>query len=499
MMRTIWRLVPVLCVLAALSPFLLPHIPVGTDLPKHVMVARVVASYNDARFGYANHFDLDLGPRPTFLGALTLAGLAKILDPFDAAKAYLALFVVGLWLSGRFLAVRAGQPALAALLLLPLAHSFCVFSGFLPYIGSIPLFALLLGVLISQPPGFKRSTWICVLMLILHGFHIVGFAAGCFAVVLFAVDRKEGWRIAWSDLAALMPAVFTAGYYLLHKSPQSSTWFFHGPLGQIKAYIGYNAWTLSRVAGYLFIGLVVVLAAQIAWQAYRQPKKPRLLFLIIALAVIGLLSPYQIGDWFVVGSRTLPFVVVASLAFLNFSERSSMILATVVLGFLVISGWLNTRIALNVQDAYRTFFSGIPALDYGARMLPVIEDPNLGGNQYIQPFAGIEDAYNIYRGGSNPYCFSSPWVKTGAVILRARNAPDYALKFSTRTPDYRGAPQKYNYIVLFGKLPEVTRVVANEMCLGFSNGPLAVYKSCRGADRPVEGRPDNYSAPATGR
>jgi hypothetical protein len=482
-MRLIWHSVAVLCVLAALSPFLLPHIPVGTDLPKHVMVARVVASFDEARYGYANHFSLELRPRPTILGALTLAGLVKALDPFDAAKAYLALFVVGLWLSGRFLAVRAGQPPLAGLLLLPLAHTFYVFAGFMPFIGAIPFFAILLGVLIKRPGGLRRSVWICVLTLVLYGFHIVGLAAGCFAVVMFAFDRKDGWRVAWSDLAALVPAVSFAGYYLAYKRPQSSTWYYYGPLGQIKAYIGYNAWTLSRVGGVLFIGLIVALAAFVAWQAYRQPKKPRLLLLMFAMTVTGLLSPYQIGDWFVVGSRTFPFVVVASLAFLRFSQRSSRILATVVAGFLAASGWFNTRAALNVQEAYRIFLSGIPAMEYGARMLPVVEDDSAGGNQYIQPFAGIEDAYNIYRGGSNPYCFSAPWVKTGGVILRSKYPSDYAFKYSTRTPDYRGASREYNCVVLFGKLPEVARVVANEMCLGFSNGPLSVYRPCGAAER----------------
>ena len=156
-----------------------------------------------------------------------------------------------------------------------------------------------------------------------------------------------------------------------------------------------------------------------------------------------------------------------------------------VFGFLAVSGCLNARIALKVQDAYRTFLSGTPAVDYGARMLPIIEDMNTGGNQYIQPFAGIEDAYNIYRGGSNPYCFSTPWIRTGAVVLRSKYPLDYAFKYSDRTPEYVGVSRKYNYVVLFGKLPEARRVVADEMCLSFSNGPLSVYRSCPNADSPA--------------
>jgi hypothetical protein len=493
--QLLWNLVPVLCIVAAAAPFILPRIPVGNDFAKHVMVARVLTSYNQPKYGYASHFDLDLKPRPTVLGELALAGLEKVFEPFDAAKAYLALFVAGLWLAGRFLAVRAGQPALAGVLLLPLAHSWPVFVGLLPFIGSIPFFALLLGVLIGQPRGPARSAWICLLLLVLDGFHIVGLAAGCFAVVLFAFDRKDRWRVAWGDLLALAPAVCLAGHFLIHDRRQSSKWYYHGPIGQIKAYLGYNAWTLSRVAGVLFLGLAVALAAWVAWQAYRERKKPRLLLLAAAMVVAGLLLPVQIGDWFVVGSRTFPFAVVATLGFLRFSRPSCRVVAAVVCGFLAVSACLNTRIALHAQEAYRIFLSGMPAVDYGARMLPVIEDLNTGGNQYVQPFAGIEDTYNVYRGGSNPYCLATPTFKTGAVILRSKYAPDYAFRYSDLVPDYSGVSRKYDYVVLFGKLPEARRVVAGEMCLGFSNGPLSVFRSCRGAGAPrvapdLTGRPD---------
>ena len=475
-----------LCILAAMAPFILPRIPVGTDLPKHVLVARVLGSYNQAKYGYANHFDIDLAPRPTILGELALAGLAKVLDPFDAAKAYLALFIAGLWLAGRFLAVRGGQPALAALLLLPLAHSWPVFAALLPFIVTIPLFALLLGVLTGQPRGLARSAWICLLLLLLYGFHIVGLVAGCFAVVLFAFDRKERWQVAWSDLLALVPAACLAGRFLLHDRGSSGHWLYSSPLGQFKVYLGYNAWTLSRVAGILFIGLAAALAAWVAWQAYRQRQRPRLLFLAAAMAVAGLLLPVQIADWFVVGSRTFPFVVVASLGFLRFSHRGVRIMAVVVFGFLAVSAFFNTRAALHVQDEYRVFLSGMPAVNYGARILPIIEDPTTG-NASVQPFWGIEDAYNIYRGGSSPYNFSTPNIRTGAAFLHSHYGLDYAFRSSDVTPAYSGVSRKYDYVVLYGKLPGVRRALAEEMCLSFSNGPLSIFGSCHGAGAPAAG------------
>lgn len=484
-MRFIWPFVILASILGALSPFLLPHIPVATDLPKHMMVARVVADYSNPLYRYANHFTIEWEPRPTVLGALVLAGLAKVMDPFVAAKAYLALFVAALWASGRFLAVRAGQPPLAGLLLLPLAHTFCVFAGFLPYIGSIPFFALLLGLLLTEPAGPRRSIGAGVILLVLYGFHIVGLAAGCFAVVVFAVQRQERWRIAWGDMAAMLPSVALSGYFILFRRTPGAKWMYYNPIGQFKAYLGHNAWTLSRASGVLFLVLVALLSALVAWQVYRRPGKPRLLLLIVAMTVIGLCLPYQIGDWFVVGSRTFPFVVIACLAYLTISEAGSRRLALVVLIFLAVSGWLNTRIALNVQKYYRTFFSGMAAVDYGSRILPVIEDINLGGNMYIQPFAGIEDAYTIYRGGSNPYCFSSPWVKTGAVILRSKFGQDFAYRFSDRKHEYHGVSRSYDNVVLFGNLAEDRRAIAEEMCPAYNNGLLTVYRRCASPPAPA--------------
>ncbi len=479
--RLLWNAVPVLCVLAALAPFVLPRIPVGTDIPKHVMVAHVLSSYHEAKYGYPNHFDLDLGPRPTVLGELVLAGLQKILDPFDAAKAYLALFTLGLWLAGRFLAVQSGHPALAGLLLLPLAHTGLVFLGFLPFIVTIPLFAVLLGVVIGQPSGPARWVWIGVLLLLLYAFHIVGLGIGCLAVILFAFDRKDRWQVAWGDLLAMAPAACLALYFVLHNRGQSARWIYLGPLGQIKAYLGHNAWTLSRPAGLLFIAMALTLGVWAAWQAYRERQRLRLLFLAAALIVAGILLPVQIADWYVVGARTLPFVVITLLAYLRFTERSAKIVAAVVLGFLAVSGSLNTRAALEVQEQFRVFLSGLPAVPYGARILPIVELPSAASRGFIDPFEGMDDAYSIYRGGSNPFSSARPFCKTGATILDSRYPLDYAFKYSDVTPDYTGVSRKYGYVVVFGRLPGVRPVLAKEMCLSFSNGALSVYRSCQGA------------------
>src|SRR5215472_8813045 len=130
--------------LLAMAPFVAPRIPVGTDLPKHVMMAHVLNHYHDPALGYDQSFDVLVRARSTALSELSLAALERMLPPFAALKVFLAAFVVLLWASSRRLLLKLGAPASAGLVLLPLAHTFSVFNRFLPYVVSIAWFPFLL-------------------------------------------------------------------------------------------------------------------------------------------------------------------------------------------------------------------------------------------------------------------------------------------------------------------------------------------------------------------
>ncbi len=74
-------------------------------------------------------------------------------------------------------------------------------------------------------------------------------------------------------------------------------------------------------------------------------------------------------------------------------------------------------------------------MKFGSRILPVISNLTQGGNEFIQPFNGIEDAYNVYRGGSNAYALAFPVVSTAA-SLRTLHKPTFTSKFSNVIPDF---------------------------------------------------------------
>ena len=441
------------------------------------MVARVLADLDNPFLRYGDYFSIHWRPIPTSLGDLTLAAFVGVFSPIVALKAYFIVFAAGLWLSGRFYLKQVGHPGFAVIVLLPLLHLFYVFSGFLPFIGSVALYPLLLGVMIGFPSGVRRSGWLALILVALYGFHLVGAVVGCFAVVLFAINIRPP-RILWDHLLAIVPCAGLIAYYAVTKPRDTGPLLFHGPLGQIRAYVGYSVWSLSPTASWLFVVLLALFTAAVVWHVRRgKIIHGRLIILSIILVTIGLFMPYQIGGEFIVGPRTLPFAFAAAGGALKWDARFLRASIVLVCMFLAISSALNTSKALAVQASYRVFLSGMPTVKPGSKVLPIIEDLSLGGNKYIQPFNSVEDIYNIYRGGANPYVFAEPLVGNGANLLRAKYALSPISKFSLNAQrvDYRAVSKDYDYVICWGRLPTIKPAITSEAPLVFENGLLSIY------------------------
>jgi hypothetical protein len=183
----------------------------------------------------------------------------------------------------------------------------------------------------------------------------------------------------------------------------------------------------------------------------------------------------------------LPFAAILAVAALakGWSLKPWLGAATAATAFLCLSGLLNTAAALDTQPIYREFLSGMDAVDLGSHVLPVIADMTLGGNQYIPAMGGIETAYNIVRGGSDPNCFAEPaigkgeGIRNGAMLLRFRHPQTYYHKFLSTAPNFRGVSRDYDAVIIFGNTGSAAlarQTVPLEMHLAFTNGRLAIYK-----------------------
>ena len=491
--------------LLAVSPFVIPRIPVGTDMLKHVMMAQVLNHYHDPLLRYDQSFEVLIRARSTALSELSLAAFERVLPPFDALKLFMAAFVLVLFLASWRLMKHLGAPFFAAVILLPLAHTFCVFSGFLPYVVAMALFPFLLVALMDPRRSPGRIAGFAAWLLLLYAFHIVGAAIGCLALVIFAVHRDAGkWRVEWRDFAALLPIGALCVYYVFQKGSGHGHMYYFPLLNHLKSYWGYNVWTLSRISGILFLLAILLLAATVIVQLRRGRALWQPILLAGLLVVIGSALPYQIDDWFVVGSRTLPFALIAAVAGLNLRPRGWRIAAAASMLLLTVSSVGNTRVSLQVQPKYDEFLSGLQVIPYGSRVLPIIPDLALGGNEYIEPFNGIEDVYNIYRGGSNPYVLAMPrWVgpsdhlpdpaadvhavggePNGAPLLRYKYVPLYAYKFAgyPATARYSGAGKIYDYFILYGRTPSIEPAIEQQAKLVFTKGDLRIYESLQHAE-----------------
>lgn len=494
--------IAVIAIFVTVAPFAIPQIPVATDLPKHVLVGNVLAHFHDSRLAYLRDFALVYRPRATVLGELALAALIALLPPFVAVKVYLALVTATLWLSGRYLVVQMGSSPFAALLLLPLVQSSAVFTGLLPFIASVSLFPLLPAVLIRYPSGYQRALRVAPILVLLYGFHIVAAAMGCMLTVIFALEETSLFRrvavrlralavaqepripsrriaagLRW-DLCSIVPAALLMLYFVLQKDSHATQVFYYPPLRQIAAYLAYNVGGLSRIASY-FLLIWIALAVVIVWSSarHRGLNIPLLVFAVAAV-VLGVCLPTQIGGWFLVGSRTLPFALIAVAGLPGLGPSGWRQVISVAMAILCLVSVLNTRAELRVQPMYQTFLSGVPHVAYGSRVLPVIEDRDQGGNALVEPFSGIEDAYNIFRGGSNPYVFAYPAIMTGASPIRMTWTSAFTNKFERRSyVNYRGVGNVYDYVVLWGNLPWARSQFDAELDPVFQNGPLVIYRS----------------------
>jgi hypothetical protein len=477
--RNFWIVVSLLSLGAALAPFLIPAILVCNDLYKHLMVAKVIADYADPLLKYSAWYQIHLRPVPTIFGDLLLAGLVKVADPLIAAKLYYVAFAAGLWFAGIFYVKRAGLPWFGAILLLPLMHTTLVFLGLLPFIATIALYPLLLGVLIEKN-GSRAQTGLSVgvILLVLYGFHPMGAAVGALTVMFYAANTKTKRRRRHL-LAAIVPTALIMLYNESGNSRHGALLRFRNVPGQVREFFAFNIWTLARPAGWLFMALIVVfvaLAIRQAWQ--RTAAHPRLLLLAALLVAIGLVLPYQIGGEVTVGARTFPYAVIAAVGGLTWNSKLLRQSIAVVCVFLAASSILNTQRSLALQPLYREFLSGMPIVKPGSKILPIIADLQLGGNQYIQPFVGVEDIYNIYRGGTNPYVFAAPFLTNGATLLSSSHPFTYTSKFAAPVTDYRGVSRDYDYIVCWGR-PEAEAAVASDARPVFQNGPLTIYAGSR--------------------
>jgi len=470
---------------ATLTPFVAVAIPPMTDLPQHVLVGQILLHLDDPVLRFGETFAREGGFRPLLAPHLLLAGLQSFAGPMGGAKLYLALFVVLTWLATWALlaAVRAPRPKLLACGALPLCLSGLVYMGFLPFVMSFPLYALLLAVWLRQPPSWLRTALGALLLLLLFVCHLVGAVVGAFAIfVIAAADAtrsRAGWPALARDLVALVPVGGAVLWFVvLQDHPSDLHLRFYGPLGAVKALLSYNVRTLSDLASALNALGLLALAAGV-WTSLRAGRTDgRLLLLTLALVFLGVAAPIAVGILWPAAPRLFPFAYLTALALLHPGPRGQRVFAALVSAIVVLEAGALVERSRAIDRDYARFLSGASALAPGSRMLPVI-DTLYDRSGAILPFWSAGSLYTVERGGSHPYVFARPHWKTGGDVLHYRDYTPFTHAFlyeeGVAPERYRGAAANYDYVVVWNPAPGLDAVLAEEFELSHADGPLRVY------------------------
>lgn len=468
-------------------PFYVTSVPPMADLPAHVLVARIVLEHGDPVLRYSDFFGIQWAVAPTSLFYVSMLQLQEIFGPVLDARVYLTVWVIAIWSSVRYLARMLGDrdPWTAALAALPLAFCGYAYQGYLPFLMSMPLFALTVAVWLNDwKPAVKiASLWLLFAML--FGFHIVGAAAAAAVVSISAVTRS--WQVkerrqelVWAFLS-LAPLVLMTGWYLFGQQAPSAVIGYSGVLSQIFDVVKFTVATLSDGAAVLmalWIGALGILFVCHWWHWIST------LPLLLGIASLGLLSvvmPGSLGSLWPAGPRLLPFVLLLMIAGMQWPERHRRPVAVACLLLLTGMSAFTTRQALELDRGYRDILAAAELVDHGKRVLPIMDRPE--GSRWISPYLHAGDWVTVWRGGTNPYVLATPYVRTGAAPLAFRHDSD-ALRFSRpfdRAHDaiyYRGVGAAYDYVLLWGDSPAVAaiaEVIGQEMNKVYERGSARLF------------------------
>jgi hypothetical protein len=200
-------------VLASAPAWIVKHPPLQ-DLPIHLATIRIVKSFHDPAFGFANDFVLTLERTQYVVYYLVGAALAFVIGVVAANVLLVSAYLGGTVLGLRALLRALGRDERLCLLVVPLLVNSMFLYGLFPFLVGIPLMLWGLATAIGhfERPTLRSSLTLCVLALALFYSHIFPFGIFCIGfAALFPWTRPSKWlrSLAPTIPAALMLAWWT--------------------------------------------------------------------------------------------------------------------------------------------------------------------------------------------------------------------------------------------------------------------------------------------------
>lgn len=492
------RILAALGIMLCVVPFFVTIVPPMTDVSQHILVAHVLTQFDEPSWRFDTYFDIGWSFFPGILAYGLLALLQTIAGPLAAAKLYLTLFAVLTYVSVRTLAQVRGSSNFetAALAILPLAFCWYVYMGFLPFVMTLPLFALGIAAWSTSWNPAKRILAVWFLLLLSFGFHIVGAAAlaaviGVQSLSAVLLRKARPAELLWAVLATSLLPILLLSYLSATDSP-AITLNYSGPVSIFIDLIKFTVSTLSTGATLLLCLWLVALLACAIVAARRAQIDTALVIGATVLLGIACIVPVDLGALWPAGPRLLPFALILLSVALPWNVLPRVVPVASIVLLAGLSGFTAVH-AHGLSSQYEDFLSGTTRIENGKRLLPIIGDPH-AGSRWVDPFWSIASLYTVERGGANPYVFAIPYVKTAASPLRYRDYGQFSHAFlyqsNVAAERYVGVSDNYDYVLLWGTAPDIERVVAAEMDSVWRKGELALYTRRETA---TEASPPSYS------
>jgi len=362
------------------------------------------------------------------------------------------------------------NPWLSAIVASPLAFCWYVYMGLLPFIMTLPLFAFAMAVWLGQWNPVAKALVLWVLLITLFGFHVVGAAAAATAITICALGNvlleKSDWRqVFWAGFSVL-PVPVLVGVYLFGRAGPTVRVISAGIFSNVVDAVKFTCATVSEQAAVLMLAWVALLGvvAMVRWRDLRDALPVTLA--AACLLLLSVIVPVNMGALWPAGPRLFPFALILVIATVNWSGCPKGVVAG--LGLFLVAGLsaFTTQMAATLDQQFHDFLSAVELVQPGKKFLPILVNPH-EGSRWVDPFWSLGSAYTVLRGGSNPYVFGIPYIKTGASPIRYRDGADFKYAYlydpNRRADDYRGVSHSYDYVLLWGDSPRIASVIAAEM------------------------------------
>jgi len=477
----------VIGVILCCLPFYVSAVPPLADLPAHILVARILLNHGDAVLRYSEFFEIQWAVAPTSLFYAFLLPLQKLFGPIMDARVYLTIWVAGIWLSVAYLARVLGDrnPWTAALLALPLAFCGYAYQGYLPFLMSMPLFALAVAVWFSDWMPVAKLFALWILLALLFGFHIVGAAAAgaviSIAALVQAIRDPAGRRSFLVAVLAVAPLFLLTVFYLFGQQAPSADIRYSGAIDQVLNVVKFTIATLDDRAAMLMLlwlaGMGVMFILR--WRGWIE--NPPLLWGTVLIVALSIAMPGSLGALWPAGPRLLPFALILLISGMSWSDRHARMLAAA--GLLLLAG-MSAATTINVRrldQGYRDILGAAAMVEPGKHLLPIMGRPV--DARWTSPYLHAGDWITLERGGTNPFVLATPYVRTGASPLVFRHEGDAPLLPIAFEPGrgadyYREISVPFDYVLAWGPSAEMATVldaIGRDMTLVYERGHARLF------------------------